>query len=277
MCDVELRRDNRRSRRWLSPPGLTKRTRRSSVAAIVAVVINFLFSVALAASDRDRDMLRSKQCLVVTTASWSAQRGSLSAFERDAPGPWRLRFPNIAVVLGKNGLAWGRGLVPLGVSPGPEKEEDDDKAPAGVFRLGPVFGYAARRPITKMPYLPLTGSIVAVDDPRSRYYNEFVDTARIKNPDWRTAEKMILADDRYKWGVCVGHNFPPEPGAGSCIFLHVWKTPATPTTGCSAMAERDLLNIIKWLDPARQPVLVQLPRPVYDQVRQALQLPRLSS
>jgi hypothetical protein len=50
---------------------------------------------------------------------------------------------------------------------------------------------------------------------------------------------MLRQDGRYALGAVVAHNStPPVPGAGSCIFLHVWESPVTPTAGCTAMALR---------------------------------------
>src|SRR5205823_2913233 len=106
--------------------------------------------------------------------------------------------------------------------------EGDDKAPAGIFPLGTTFGYAAKPVPTRMSYLALSKNIVAVDDPRSHYYNRLVDVTRIDHSDWRSAEKMILPDQRYKWGIVVLHNQPPKADAGSCIFLHIWLSPSTP-------------------------------------------------
>jgi D-alanyl-D-alanine dipeptidase len=124
-----------------------------------------------------------------------------------------------------------------------------------------------------MPYLALSKSIIAVDDPRSRYYNRLVDVTRINHPDWKSAENMILDDQRYKWGVVVLHNEPPTPGAGSCIFLHVWLNGSTATSGCTAMPEPDLRALLGWLDPAQTPLLVQLPRTIYNEVRSDWALP----
>jgi L,D-peptidoglycan transpeptidase YkuD (ErfK/YbiS/YcfS/YnhG family) len=156
---------------------------------------------------------------------------------------------------------------------GPTKHEGDDKAPAGIFRLGTSFGYSARSPSTRMPYLHLTNNIVAVDDSKSRYYNQLVDTSKIKGADWRTAENMILGDDRYKWGLVVLHNVPPTPGVGSCIFLHVWKDASTATSGCTAMSQNTLVNLLHWLDPAKSPRLIQLPRSIYKEMREGWTLP----
>jgi D-alanyl-D-alanine dipeptidase len=131
--------------------------------------------------------------------------------ERSPGTAWRQRGSVISVRVGKTGLAWGRGLLDWSSFPGPTKVEGDDKAPAGAFRLSRVFGYAHDPPRTRMPYLPLSASIVAVDDPHSRYYNQLLDQTKISHADWRSAEKMILGDDRYKWGVVVEYNRPPKP------------------------------------------------------------------
>jgi D-alanyl-D-alanine dipeptidase len=231
-------------------------------------------NAAFPATSDHHPLQRSRQCLIVTTDSWNATRGKMAIFERDGPAKWKSRGPVMPVVLGKSGLAWGRGLLNPSL-PGPVKVERDNKAPAGVFRLNGVFGYSPRSPGTKMSYLALSKNIVAVDDPKSRSYNRLIDRTKIKMPDWQSAENMILADDRYKWGVIVAHNVPPKPGAGSCIFLHVWKSPTTTTTGCTAMAERDLIAIIRWLDPAKHPLLIQMPAHIYSEVRAKWRLPAL--
>src|SRR3954447_14405403 len=207
----------------------------------------------------------SRQCLVVTTPSWSATEGRLIAFERDHSGSWRFAGTDAPVRVGRAGLAWGRGIVNFDSSAGPQKIEGDNKAPAGIFELGTAFGYAHRRPETKMAYLPLSQRIVAVDDEASRFYNQLVDEAKVAKKDWQSAEQMILPDIRYKWGVVVKHNVPPKPGAGSCIFLHVWKNPETATTGCTAMPEASMVQLLRWLDPAKRPLLVQFPLRSYNE------------
>jgi D-alanyl-D-alanine dipeptidase len=225
--------------------------------------------ILCAVADAADPLEKSRQCLVVITDSWTSTDGQMSIFERDSDSRWHRRKSTIAVRVGKNGIAWGRGLIDTGLLPGPIKREGDDKAPAGIFRLQSVFGYNRE---TKMPFVALSKNVVAVDDPRSRYYNQLVDRSRIDKPDWRSAEKMFGVDV-YKLGVVVEQNSPPKPGAGSCIFLHVWKTPATATSGCIAMSEEDLLDVIHWLDPARRPLLVEMPRSSYELLRAKWNLP----
>ncbi len=197
----------------------------------------------------------------------------LQSFEKAESGDWRGVGRASDVRLGRRGLAWGRGINSTNEVSGPRKREGDDKAPAGLFRLSFAFGYSADRPPTRLRYVPITGTTVCVDDPQSRYYNRMIDAAKIASPDWKSAEKMKLPDIRYKWGIFVMHNSPPTPGVGSAIFLHIWKDLATSTSGCTAMPEPVMLNLIKWLDPARHPVLVQLPREYLASFAQANRVP----
>jgi len=224
-----------------------------------------------------REMDDSLQCLVVLTDDWQSVTGVMRSFERDGSNErWRAHSPEIPVVVGKKGLGTGHGLVRLKVDGAPVKKEGDDKAPAGIFRLSSAFGYAPARSANwvKLPYLALSKAIEGVDDPNSLYYNKLVDRSRVRNVDWRSSERMRRDEALYyKWGVVVDHNAAAIPGAGSCIFLHIWEGPSSPTSGCTAMAERNLVGLIRWLDPARRPVLVQMPRATYRAVRARYDLP----
>ena len=216
-----------------------------------------------------------RQLLVVLTDSWPAQRGTMNLFERADASSWQPRGSAIAVRIGRGGLAWGRGIIETAKLAGPIKREGDDKAPAGIFRLGPAFGYT-RTAQTKMPFVALSKNMVAVDDPLSRYYNRIVDQSKIDHHDWKHAERLFGVDV-YRLGVMIEHNVPAEPGLGSCIFFHIWKDPITSTSGCTAMSERDLIRVVRWLDPAKDPLLVQLPRPVYKTIEAEWKLPRGAS
>ena len=229
-----------------------------------------LFAIAGANAQNRIDNCR--QLLVVLTDSWPAQRGTMNLFERTDASSWGPRGLRIDVLIGRGGLGWGRGIAITNSLAGPIKKEGDDKAPAGIFPLGSVFGLRAQ---TKMPFVALSKNIVAVDDPLSRYYNRIVDQSNIDYRDWRHAEKLFGVDV-YRLGVVIEHNVPAEPGLGSCIFLHIWKDPSTSTSGCTAMSERNLIRVVRWLDPAKKPLLVQLPRPVYKTIAAEWNLPRSS-
>jgi D-alanyl-D-alanine dipeptidase len=126
----------------------------------------------------------------------------------------------------------------------------------------------------KLPYQHLTGAIECVDDVKSVNYNAIVDRDLVKSVDWNSSEKMQSVGECYRLGVVVEHNTDPRAaGGGSCVFLHIWKTPTTPTSGCTAMEGKQMEKLVTWLDPAKRPVLVQLPETEYKQLKTEWQLP----
>lgn len=220
----------------------------------------------------------ARQLVVVTTDDWNSVSGTLQRFERGAPhAKWKAVGQPFAIVVGKTGLAWGDGLVGnerLGADGSdPVKREGDGKAPAGVFSLGTAFGYEPQLLAgSRMPYLRLMPSVECVDDARSQYYNRLVDRQRIQQPDWSSSEHMLRDDELYHWGVYVEYNtHPVRPGGGSCIFLHIWRGPGQGTEGCTAMPRPDVEQLIAWFDPAKSPLLVQMPRAQYERARKRLE------
>ena len=208
----------------------------------------------------------SSQMVVVTTKDWAATEGVLRRFERHDHG-WQQVGISLRVVVGRSGLGWGRGLtLPPASTPEPQKREGDGRSPAGIFRLTYAFGYAAPDEVKeiKLPYIQCTESVECVDDTNSMYYNIIKDRHTAEKVDWKSSEKMRMSDDEYKLGVFIAHNPDPVvPGAGSCVFMHIWKEAGHPTSGCTAVSEGGIESLLGWLDPRATPVLVQLPEPVY--------------
>ncbi len=146
-----------------------------------------------------------------------------------------------------DGVAGANGLAPKG-----EKREGDGRTPTGVFGINRGFGYFPLD--TKLPYIVLTPDLIWVDDPRSPEYNRLVSLDRVHPASYET---MRSNDDLYKYGVVIEYNTDPVvSGLGSAIFLHIWRDPHTPTVGCVAVSEENMLRILRWLDPAKAPVTV---------------------
>lgn len=199
------------------------------------------------------------QLVLVTAADWNVSAATVRRFERAAPhAPWVAVGRPVAALLGERGLAWGLGLHAEPHGETPRKREGDRRSPAGVFRITGAFGLAGKIAGLKLPAQLLTPMLEAVDDPASRFYNRIVDRAGIAQPDWRSSERMSAMPD-YALGLAVAHNPRSVPGAGSCIFLHLWSGSRRGTAGCTVLRERDLAALARWLDTAREPVLVQLP------------------
>jgi L,D-peptidoglycan transpeptidase YkuD (ErfK/YbiS/YcfS/YnhG family) len=230
--------------------------------------------------------VHSTEMIVVVTPGWNAVEGRLQRFERaDTHESWRPAGEPIAIVVGNEGMGWGIGLIAAG-SPGvriesePIKREGDGKSPAGVFALGTAFGDAAQPlPGLKLPYLFLNSSIECVDDASSKNYNRLVDRSAVM-PDWNSSEHMRDVGESYRWGIVIDHNSTvpgrtaPLRGGGSCVFLHIWRGVDRGTAGCTAMSRDNLESLLLWLDPARRPVLVQLPESAYQRLAVSWSLPQ---
>lgn len=203
-----------------------------------------------------------RQVVLVTATSWTSDKGSLHLFSKVADR-WLLEEKDVPVMLGENGLGWGSGIHHPVADP-PQKVEGDSKAPAGVFRLGHVFGYDTNPPAdTSIPYRSITEDDYFVDDVQSDDYNRWVrldGNSEIPQQMWNSWEEMKRPDHLYELGAVVEHNVAPVvKGKGSAIFLHVWKARGVPTAGCTAMAKEDLASLIQWLEPIKNPCLIQAP------------------
>lgn len=219
------------------------------------------------------------QLIVVRAAGWSSVSASLQRYERHHSGAaWKKVGREFRVALGKNGIAWDESQT---FRPQerhvPFKREGDGKSPAGLFPLLYAYGYDAPRQKWQFPYVQVDERTFCIDDAQSRYYNQVVSTDTIARPDWKSREEMRRPDELYRFGIVVGYNtHPVRAGKGSCIFMHLSAgTPQRPkgTAGCTAMQRVEILEILDWLQAAKQPMLLQLPASEWQTVRKILQLP----
>jgi D-alanyl-D-alanine dipeptidase len=245
----------------------------------ILFIFVMFFSVVLTDSAKGESMTdplsKSGQIVIVKAETWDSIKAAMSLYEKKG-GTWQTVKHDTPVVLGKKGLGWGRSFnIDYGQidKNAPVKKEGDGKSPAGVFAIKQAFGFPEKAPYIKMPYIMLTDRIECVDDPESQYYNRIVDNSIVSVHDRVSSEKMS-AIDAYKIGFLVEHNTGPvAKGCGSCIFFHIWETSEKGTSGCTAMAEDDLLFLLQWLDPAKKPLLLQFTGDVYDRIKNSLSLP----
>jgi len=199
----------------------------------------------------------SSQVLYVKTANADAVQGTMYLYERkNNRRHWKLA-DSFAVVVGKAGLAKApQTSLPLNYNI-PIKKEGDGKSPAGIFQLGDVFSY---HPLSNlhMPFIQVDTNFYCVDDVASTYYNTLIvkDTA---TAPFNSFEYMKRADDLYEYGVWVLYNSTPVvAGNGSCIFIHIWRNEHSGTAGCTAMSKEHILQLIRWLNKKKNPVLLQV-------------------
>ena len=220
----------------------------------------------------------SGQLIVVVSATFETDHGVLQRFERaPAADPlWSPAGQPTRVTLGRNGLGLGVGLHRIEDDGMPVKREGDGKSPAGVFRLSSAFGYGPEERIGDLaiPYTRVTERLECVDDANSAWYNRIVLRDEADPVDWTSSERMLMDGIWYEQGIVVDHNTgPARPGAGSCIFLHNWSGPTDTTAGCTAMSPEVLTQIVRWIDAARDPVLVQLTEALYEKFAPDWNLP----
>lgn len=174
------------------------------------------------------------QLIVVLATGGSDARVSLYELEN---GKWVRR-------LQADGCVGRAGVVDAG-----EKKEGDKKTPKGFYSLG--FAFGTEKPETRMDFRLITESSCWVDDPDSEYYNTWQEGEN----GWKSAEKLANSARSYHYAVVVNYNTGKVvPFKGSAIFLHC-KTKAY-TSGCIAVPEKTMLEILKMLDPLKNPSIL---------------------
>lgn len=153
-------------------------------------------------------------------------------------------YPDGRLVFGGNTYRCAIGR--LGVTS--RKAEADGATPAGCYPLRKVYYRAdkMRKPKTKLETVIINKDDGWCDDPTCPDYNQFV-----KLPHPGSHERLWRDDDNlYDIVMPIGYNDdPPVPGKGSAIFVHIARPSFTPTNGCVALAEGDLLEILAQITP----------------------------
>ncbi|HZH62160.1 MAG TPA: L,D-transpeptidase family protein [Metabacillus sp.] len=166
---------------------------------------------------------------------------AVTTYER-INGEWRKALPKMVAVVGQNGIS-------------SKQKEGDGITPMGVYTLGTAFGWSEKPNGVKLPYRLTKSSDYWIDDPASPDYNKWVTYSGNPNTRWNSFEK--LKQPLYKYAVAINYNVNPiVKGKGSAIFLHVWRSSTSPTAGCVALSEDNVVKLLKWLDPAKKPIIV---------------------
>ena len=134
-----------------------------------------------------------------------------------------------------------------GVVAASEKREGDGASPAGVWPVRRVFYRPDKvaKPLTQLEVIPLDPQMGWCDAPDHAHYNKLV-----RLPFAASHEKMWRSDELYNIVVELGYNDAPAvAGKGSAIFLHVWRSQDTPTRGCVATDQRQLLLWLRGAAP----------------------------
>jgi L,D-peptidoglycan transpeptidase YkuD (ErfK/YbiS/YcfS/YnhG family) len=149
--------------------------------------------------------------------------------------------------------AWRAWVGGRGVSP--SKREGDRKTPAGLFGFAPTMYGVAPNPGVRYRYHRIVCGDWWVEDPRSRWYNQFRHVrCGAKPPFTVVSDDMSRSPTAYRHLAVIDYNIRPTiPGRGSGIFLHA--STGRPTLGCVSLPVPQLLRVLRWLDPRRRPAI----------------------
>ncbi len=152
-------------------------------------------------------------------------------------GKWKLAIAPVKASIGRNGFAQEN-----------EKTEGDGKTPKGLYALGQLYSYDATIN-TKLPFQQVDSLDKWIDDSSSNYYNKYVRGETLA----KSFEHLKLNSIDYKYCMVIEYNtHPVVKGKGSAIFFHVANEKYSPTAGCVAIAENDMLQFLRWFKPRKK-------------------------
>ena len=197
-----------------------------------------------------------EQLVLVISSEMNATTGIMQRYEKYSD--WQKVGEPVSVTLGRSGLGWGEGKEPL-------KNEGDGRSPAGIFPITKTFGYD-ETPNSKMEYLHSDERLICIDDPADEHYNQMAVLNPLDPP--KSYEAMRRHDEVYRNGALIDYNTAGEKGRGSCIFIHLNHEDNHPTAGCTAMDEEPLKELLQWLEPKKNPRILQIPNSACERYQQ---------
>jgi L,D-peptidoglycan transpeptidase YkuD (ErfK/YbiS/YcfS/YnhG family) len=207
----------------------------SATADLNPIVVNELASTGGA-----------RQVIIVDAPSAASTTATLSTYENDGNGWYPVLAP-IPAVDGVNGWV-----------PGSQRSEGDGASPEGMYAIGSTMYGVDANPGLQFPYHRLQCGDWWDEDPNSATYNSFQTVPCGTTPPFSgNSEALWTEGNAYPYMAVIDYNTPPTGALGSGIFLHA--NIGTPTTGCISVPLSDLVQVLKWLNPALHPVIVMGP------------------
>ncbi|MGH8988137.1 MAG: L,D-transpeptidase family protein [Acidimicrobiales bacterium] len=185
------------------------------------------------------------QLIIVESSGYATSHADVSAWRRHGScwslvlGPWK-------------GRIGGRGFSD-------HKREGDDTTPTGAYHIGRVMYGNGPNPGVRYEYRRLRCGDWWDETPGSPQYNRFEHVPCGRTPPFGgDSEALWEETTAYPSLAVIDYNTAPVvPGAGSAIFLHA--TIGSATEGCVSLPLSELDMLLRWLDPAPEPLIVMGP------------------
>jgi L,D-peptidoglycan transpeptidase YkuD (ErfK/YbiS/YcfS/YnhG family) len=236
----------------------------SKAWSIAIVLVSMLITPQVDAGSCPGPLLDALRLVLVTTPSMDTPIARMRLFTRGSAGEtWIQEGRSEPAVIGHAGLAWGYGFDRYKRDGDPEKVEGDKRTPAGIFRIGPSFGFTD----SKLPgHIVLEdGETVCVEDPSSSHYSQIVMRKDIE-PNIKVDN--MRSTPLYRNGLVVEYSTDRHTRRGSCIFIHVWRASNKGTVGCIAVPERKVLALQQF--SRERTALAVLPESAFERFRECL-------
>ena len=200
-----------------------------------------------------------RQAIVVTAKDWRTTVATLRAYER-RDGQW------VEVIGPTRAMLGAAGMIPA-----QRRLQGTGETPAGTFAIPFAFG-RKKNPGTALPYTRIDRNDTWPYWPKDAATYNLLQTAPIDTSrHGRYVEHLWDMGRQYDYVAVMDYNLPrgaittgpdgvrraaipADTRKGGGIFLHVSK--GEPTAGCIAVNERTMKRILRWLDPAANPVII---------------------
>jgi L,D-peptidoglycan transpeptidase YkuD (ErfK/YbiS/YcfS/YnhG family) len=178
------------------------------------------------------------QVITVVAGSTASNTATLQAWDKSGSG-WTAHGAAITAHLGSAGLS-------------AHPSESVSATPIGSFALNRAFGYDAN-PGTALTYHQTTAADWWISQEGPLYNTMQTCSSSCGFTQGDPNEHLSTTRPQYAYAVVIEYNTtaPIVAGAGSAFFLHV--TDGTPTAGCVAIPQANLVSIMQWLKPTAQP------------------------
>jgi L,D-peptidoglycan transpeptidase YkuD (ErfK/YbiS/YcfS/YnhG family) len=253
-----------RSGRWFKMLQISRLTKARLITMAVASIAGCCSPLGARPADVacPTNLMEATRIILVVAPDMNAVSGTLQLIERRSKdAKWNKMGEAREAVLGRAGVAWAWNFAHLANGREPVKQEGDGRTPAGFFAVGRAFGFA---PATAKDYVQLEhGKTFCVNDVRSPHYNTIV-TRAVAGPS--TSGEAMRSIPLYRRGLFIDYPTNRERKGGSCIFIHLWRSPNSATAGCVALAEPDVADLQNWAGE-RPTLLAILSQAAFDRMR----------
>lgn len=205
----------------------------------------------------------ARQVIVVTSETWNTSYARLQVWQQTSSGDWQRKLGPVRARIGWSGFRREANRL-----------QNTGRTPAGTFGLIRGFGLAEPNGVS-LPYRKVDPNDWWPYDPTDPKTYNVQQFHRSKHSKWRRdwAENLHSYRTQYRYAVVLDYNLPSgivvrngervatqpaNTAKGGGIFLHVNGSGAT--AGCVSVSRDRMRRILRWLNPADNPVIVMGPR-----------------